>query len=38
LKLTPADPKQLEELIALGLIEMSDNVPVLTEAGYREIE
>jgi hypothetical protein len=38
LKLTPADPNQLEELIARGLVEMSDNVPVLTEAGYREIE
>jgi hypothetical protein len=37
LKLTPADPNDLRTLIDMGLVEMQDDVPVVTPAGDAEI-
>ncbi len=37
LKLSPADPRDLRDLVVLGLIEMRDNAPVLTNAGVDAI-
>ena len=36
--LVPLDPARLERLIEMGLAEMVDDKPVLTEAGLRIIE
>jgi hypothetical protein len=36
--LVPLDPVRLERLIEMGLAEMVDDKPVLTEAGLRIIE
>lgn len=33
----PVDPSRLDELIALGLVEMQDNEPVLTRSGLDAI-
>jgi hypothetical protein len=38
LKITPADPEHLRELIALGLVEMHDDIPTITEAGFKAID
>jgi hypothetical protein len=32
-RLSPINPSHLEKLIAMGLVEMRDNDPVLTNAG-----
>lgn len=37
LKLSPADPGHLKELIDTGLVEMIDEQPVLTKAGLDAI-
>jgi hypothetical protein len=37
LKLTPVDPNDLRALIDMGLVEMRDDVPVVTPAGDAEI-
>ena len=36
-KLTPIDPSHLEKLIAMGLVEMRNDDPVLTNAGLDAI-
>jgi hypothetical protein len=36
-KLTPIKAAHMEALLALGLIEMQDGEPFLTDAGYRAI-
>jgi hypothetical protein len=35
--LCPVDPSHLENLIAMGLVEMKDDEPVLTESGLDAI-
>jgi hypothetical protein len=37
LKLTPVDPNDLRTLIDMGLVEMRDDVSVVTPAGDAEI-
>jgi hypothetical protein len=37
LKLSPVDQRDLDELMELGLVEMGDNVPVLTRVGVAAI-
>ncbi|MCK1641214.1 hypothetical protein IVA95_27370 [Bradyrhizobium sp. 157] len=37
-KLTPANPDDLKTLIEMGLVEMRDNVPVLTNEGHRALD
>jgi len=37
-KLTPAKPNDLKTLIEMGLIEMRDDVPVLTNEGHRALD
>jgi hypothetical protein len=36
-KLTPVDPSHLEQLISMGLVEMRDGDPVLTNSGLDAI-
>ena len=36
-KLTPIDPSHLEKLKSMGLVEMRDDEPVLTNAGIDAI-
>jgi hypothetical protein len=36
-KLSPIDPTHLEKLIAMGLVEMRDDDPVLTNSGLDAI-
>ena len=36
--LLPVDPDHLRELIDLGLVEMRDDVPVLTNEGHRVLD
>jgi hypothetical protein len=36
-KLSPINPSHLEELQAMGLVEMQDDEPVLTDAGLGAI-
>jgi len=36
-KLSPIDPTRLEELIAMGLVEMRNDEPVLTNSGLDAI-
>jgi hypothetical protein len=38
LKMTPADRGYLHELIALGFVEMHDDMPMITEAGFKAID
>jgi hypothetical protein len=37
LKFSPVDRRDLRELIELGLVEMADAAPVLTNAGVKAI-
>ncbi|WOH48191.1 hypothetical protein [Bradyrhizobium sp. sBnM-33] len=37
-KLTPANPDDLKTLIEMGLVEMRDDVPVLTNEGHRALD
>src|SRR5215217_7026586 len=37
-KLTPVNPDDLKTLIEMGLVEMRDDVPVLTNEGHRAID
>jgi hypothetical protein len=37
-KLSPVSPDDLRTLIEMGLIEMQDDVPVLTSKGHRAID
>jgi len=37
-KLTPVNPDDLKTLIEVGLVEMRDDVPVLTNEGHRAID
>ena len=34
----PVDPDHLRELIELGLVEMRDDVPVITNAGHQVLD
>ena len=36
--LLPIDPNHLRELIELGLVEMRDDVPVITNAGHQVLD
>jgi hypothetical protein len=36
--LLPVDPDHLRELIDLGLVEMRDDVPMLTNEGHRVLD
>jgi hypothetical protein len=36
--LLPVDPDHLQELIDLGLVEMRQDVPVLTNAGHQVLD
>jgi hypothetical protein len=36
--LLPVDPDHLRELIDLGLVQMRDDVPVLTNAGHQVLD
>jgi hypothetical protein len=38
LKLTPPDPEHVRELIDRGLVELRDDIPVITEAGLDELD
>jgi len=37
-KLTPVNPDDLKTLIEMGLVEMRDDVPVLTNEGHRALD
>jgi hypothetical protein len=37
-KLTPVSPEDLRTLIEAGLVEMRDDVPVLTSEGHRALD
>jgi hypothetical protein len=37
-KFSPVSPDDLSGLIEMGLVEMGDDTPALTDAGYREID
>ncbi|MEH2506661.1 hypothetical protein V1290_005472 [Bradyrhizobium sp. AZCC 1578] len=37
-KLTPPNPDDLKTLIEMGLVEMRDDVPVLTNEGHRALD
>jgi hypothetical protein len=37
LKFSPVDQRDLRDLIELGLVEMANDAPVLTEAGLNAI-
>src|SRR3979490_1428961 len=37
-KIAPVSPNDLSGLIEMGLVEMRDDTPALTDAGYREID
>jgi hypothetical protein len=37
-RLLPIDPDHLRELIELGLVEMRDDVPVITNAGHQVLD
>ena len=36
--LLPIEPDHLQELIELGLVEVRDDVPVLTNAGHQVLD
>ncbi|MEH2468981.1 hypothetical protein V1281_001763 [Nitrobacteraceae bacterium AZCC 2161] len=38
LTLTPPDPEHVRELIDRGLVELRDDIPVITEAGLDELD
>jgi hypothetical protein len=38
LALTPPDPEHVRELIDRGLVELRDDIPVITEAGLDELD
>jgi hypothetical protein len=37
-QLLPADPSHLRELIDLGLVELRDDVPVITNTGHQVLD
>jgi len=37
-KLTPVSPDDLRTLVEMGLVEMRDDVPVLTNEGHRVLD
>ena len=37
-KVSPVSPDDPRGLIEMGLVEMRDDTPALTDAGYREID
>lgn len=37
-QLLPVDPDHLGQLIDLGLVELSDDVPVITSAGHQVLD
>ena len=37
-KLSPINPDDLKTLVEMGLIEMQDNMPLLTDDGHRALD
>jgi hypothetical protein len=38
LKLTPVDPEELRILLELGMVEMRDDIPFVTQSGLAALE
>ena len=38
IRLLPVDPNHLRELLDLGLVELRDDVPVITNAGHQVLD
>ena len=38
IRLFPVDPNHLRELLDLGLVEMRNDVPVITDAGHQVLD